>query len=71
MSKEELKPCPFCGRKEIKICNVMIDYNAAYKTPLEPRAICKWCDAVGPGQHQTDEEAAAKWCARKSALRNV
>lgn len=48
---EELKPCPFCGGKDISIIN---------HTAMGYWASCGPCGAIGPTR-QTEEEAVEAW----------
>ncbi len=47
----KLKPCPFCGSKMIDV----LDYKLFWMSS------CRNCNAIGPGEHKTADQAARAW----------
>lgn len=60
----ELKPCPFCGSKEVEIWHDCIAGGVIVKA----YCVCNDCGTGGPTT-ETAEEAAAQWNSRDGAAR--
>jgi len=68
MKEKELKSCPFCGSRHIRICNYLIGKDEVVEQKWYIR--CNRCGGRS-GEHQSAEEARKSWNERQEAKRCV
>ena len=68
MKNIDLRPCPFCGAKNLHIDEP--EYSDALHIPILGSVTCMACLASGP-LGETVEEAVALWNGRVSPLMEV